>query len=72
MPKRQAILHLNKYINCKTAELSGGTKQMLALACAMTASPDVLLLDEPCSQLDPVAARNFFILPCCALKRNGE
>lgn len=55
-----SYFNLNKYINCKTAELSGGTKQMLALACAMTASPDVLLLDEPCSQLDPVAARNFY------------
>lgn len=55
-----SYFNLNKYINDKTAELSGGTKQMLALACAMTASPDVLLLDEPCSQLDPVAARNFY------------
>ncbi len=55
-----SYFNLNKYINCKTAELSGGTKQMLALACAMTSSPDVLLLDEPCSQLDPVAARSFY------------
>ncbi len=55
-----SYFNLNKYINCKTEELSGGTKQMLALACAMTSSPDVLLLDEPCSQLDPVAARSFY------------
>jgi energy-coupling factor transport system ATP-binding protein len=39
--------------------LSGGQKQMLTLASAMSLLPDVLLLDEPTAQLDPVAARDF-------------
>lgn len=51
--------NLNGYINEKTENLSGGVKQLLALACAASAKPDILLLDEPCSQLDPVSAENF-------------
>lgn len=50
---------IQRWFDLPVESLSGGQKQLLNLAAVMAADPDVLILDEPTSQLDPIAASDF-------------
>lgn len=50
---------IHNWFRRSTSGLSGGQKQLLNLASVMLMNPHLLILDEPSSQLDPIAAREF-------------
>ncbi len=64
-PRSMEILEfvgLDKFIDRRAGQLSGGMKQKLGLASALVTLPPVLLLDEPTTGVDPVTRQDFWQL----------
>lgn len=54
------LMNLERFGERLAGQLSGGMKQKLALCCALISQPEVLLLDEPTTGVDPVSRREFW------------
>lgn len=65
LPRSMEILEfvgLDKYVDRRAGQLSGGMKQKLGLASALVTRPRLLLLDEPTTGVDPVTRQDFWQL----------
>lgn len=66
-----SALVLSDYLHSFTPELSGGQKQKVALASVLAMQPEVLILDEPTSQLDPIAGEEILTMIRRLNEENG-
>lgn len=72
-PRRDELLELLRMAPFRTRladRLSGGMKQKLALACTLIHTPELLVLDEPTTGVDPVSRRDFWRI-LARLQREG-
>jgi ABC-2 type transport system ATP-binding protein len=72
-PRRDRLLDLVRLTPFRgrlADKLSGGMKQKLALACTLVHTPELLVLDEPTTGVDPVSRRDFWRL-LSSLQRDG-
>lgn len=63
--RREELLAFTRLAPFRTrlaGRLSGGMKKKLALACALIHQPELILLDEPTTRVDPVSRRDFWVI----------
>ncbi len=66
-----AYFSLEKIMDKKISELSGGQKQLVCLAGILAMHPKAVIFDEPTSQLDPMAAESFLLTVNKLCRENG-
>jgi ABC-2 type transport system ATP-binding protein len=60
VPRLLGFARLTEFQDRRAAHLSGGMQKKLALACTLIHSPEIILLDEPTTGVDPVSRREFW------------
>lgn len=60
--KLLAMTRLDKFKNRPMKQLSGGMKQKLGLVCTLIHEPELIILDEPTTGVDPVSRRDFWAI----------
>ena len=66
-----AMTRLEQYRTRPMKQLSGGMKQKLGLVCTLIHEPELVLLDEPTTGVDPVSRREFWTILAELLQENG-
>ncbi len=69
--KLLAMTRLDRFLDRPMKQLSGGMKQKLGLVCTLIHEPDLVILDEPTTGVDPVSRRDFWAILAELLRERG-
>lgn len=66
-----AMTRLDRFCDRPMKQLSGGMKQKLGLVCTLIHEPELIILDEPTTGVDPVSRRDFWAILTQLLRERG-